>query len=173
MIAMRITSALHRYRRLIGIGVIGLLAAGCGNPNSIAAMPRPVQQVVNAPTLSGNNIGVNMLLATGNQSYIGSGVIPGYYNFGPAQDQGSATYYVNFEIPVNLAGIEKRMGYEPKGIQSTTYINYDYINIEPLPNEAYDRLYYDPNTNYAPFRFKLNADGTIMDESWDAVAVNS
>ncbi len=170
---MRVNLLFYQHRRLFGLCVVGILVAGCGNPNSIAGMPRPVQQVINAPTLSGDNVGVNILLLTGNQSYIGSGTIPGYYSFGPAQDQGSNTYYVNFEVPVNLSGIQKRMGYDPKAVESTTYLNYDYINVEPLPNEAYDRLYYDPNTNYAPFRFKLNADGTIMDESWDAVAVNS
>ncbi len=170
---MRGSIYLSRCRGALVVMMLGFVVTGCGNPNSIGNMPRPVQQVVNAPTLSGSNIGVNMLRVTGNQSFIGTGNIPGYFNFGPAQDQGSNTYYVNFEIPVNLAGIQRWMGYAPKAIESTTYINYDYINIEPLPNLGYDRLYYDPNTKYAAFRFKLNADGTIMDESWDAVAVNS
>jgi hypothetical protein len=43
----------------------------------------------------------------------------------------------------------------------------------PLPNEAYQRLYFDPSTDLANFDFKLLPDGAVVDESWDAVLVNS
>lgn len=152
----------------------GVLLAGCGdNPNAIGNMPGPVQQVVDTATLSGNDIGINMLTVTGNQAYLSRGTIPGYYSYGPAQDQGDNTYYVNFDIPINLAGLQKQLGYQPRPIISTTMPTEAYVNILPLPSLAFDRLYYDPNTRYARFAFKLNANGTVMDESWDAVAVNS
>jgi len=159
---------------IAGIMAASVVLAGCGdNPNAIGNMPGPVQQVIDTATLSGNNMGINMLTVTGNQGYIGRGTIPGYYSYGPADDQGDNTYYVNFEIPINMSGIEKQLGYQPRWIGSTTIETQDYVNIMPLPNEAFDRLYFDPNTHYAPFSFKLNANGTVMDESWDAVAVNS
>lgn len=146
---------------------------GCGSPNAIGNMPGPVQQVVNTPTLSGNALGDNMLIVTGNRAYIGTGKIPGYYNYGPADGAANNTYYVNFEIPVNLADLRKQLGFGPHPVISSTLPDQVYINIQPLPNESYDRLYYSPTTHLARFSFKLNANGTVMDESWDAVAVNS
>jgi hypothetical protein len=153
------------------------------NPNAIGNMPGPVQEVLDTPTLSGNDIADNILTVTGNESYIGQDIMPGDYSYGPADDQGNNTYYVNFNVPVNLAGIAKQLGYHPaiytsdissgNETDTTTTAYDDYVSILPLPNEAFDRLYFDPNTHMAEFSFKLNADGTVMDESWDAVAVNS
>jgi hypothetical protein len=136
-------------------------------------MPGPIRRVVNTPTLSGRNIVDNMLNATGNQSYIGTGHIPGYYSYGPSYDDGTNTYYVTFEVPVNIEGIEKNLNYSPRPIASTTIMDDVYINIPALPNQAYDRLYYDPSTELAPFSFKLLPTGAVLDESWDAVLVNS
>lgn len=161
-----------------------ILLAGCGyDPNAIGNMPGPVQQVLDTPTLSGNNIAVNILNVTGNQGLIGRGTIPGDYSYGPVENAGTNTWYVDFEVPIDLNGIATNMGYQPQistsavapnnGITSSTVSEEDYVNILPLPNLAFDRLYFDPNTKQATFSFQLNANGTIMDQSWDAVAVNS
>lgn len=165
------------------ITAIILLATRGYNPNAIGNMPGPVQQVLNTATLSGNNIGVNILDVTGNQAYIGRGSIPGDYSYGPVENQGDNIYYVDLNVPIDMQGIEKQLGYKPQvstsavssdaTTNSTTLSYEDYINIVPLPNQAFDRLYYDPNTHMAVFSFKLNPNGTVMDESWDAVAVNS
>ncbi|AEJ38595.1 hypothetical protein TPY_0393 [Sulfobacillus acidophilus TPY] len=165
-------------RRKIGwlflTGVLAWGLAGCGNdPQVIANMPGPVQQVLDTSTLSGNNIGTNMLEVTGNQSFVGTGRMPGYYNYGPAEDAGSNTFYVNFEVPVNFQGIARQLGYPPQPVASTSVPTEDYITLNPLPNQAGDRLYYDPNTRMAPFSFKLLPNGAVIDESWDAVSVNS
>ncbi len=169
----------------IAVLIVGIIVvANWGyNPNAIGNMPGPVQQVLDTATLSGNDIAINILTVTGNQAYIGRGTIPGQYSYGPADSQGDNTYYVTLDVPVNMAGIQKQLGYRPEisrstissgdTADSTTLSFSDYVNILPLPNEAFDRLYFDPNTHMATFSFKLNADGTVMDESWDAVAVNS
>ncbi len=166
-------NARRRGLALAGMAVLGVTLAGCGSPTSLGNMPSPVRRVVNTPTLSGENIVDNMLNATGNQSYIGTGHIPGYYSYGPSYDNGSNTYYVTFEVPVNINGIEKKLSYLPRPIASTTIVDDVYINIPALPNQAYDRLYYDPSTELAPFAFKLLPTGAVLDESWDAVLVNS
>lgn len=167
----------RRWRtRLYWIMSIGMLAAGlsgCGSPHSIGNMPGPVQHVLQTPTLSGKNIMTNILTITGNQSYIGKGRIPGVYNYGPARDGVNNAYYVNFEIPVNYEGIKQHVGKTPRPIISSSLPTLVYIRIPPLANQAYDRLYFDPNTRWAPFRFKINANGSVIDESWDAVSVNS
>ena len=154
----------------IGLG-IGL--AGCGSPNSIGNMPRTVRKVINTPTLSGHNIGDNILRVTGNSAYIGTGKIPGYYNYGPAYDNGSETYYVTLEVPINVAGIQRALHYIPHPIASTTIPDDVWINIPALPNEAFDRLYFDPSNRLAPFSFKILPNGQVLDVSWDAVLVNS
>lgn len=156
-----------------GLATVAVLAAGCGAPDAVGNMPGPVQRVVDTGTLSGRNIGINMLTVTGNQSYIGTGRIPGYYNYGPTEQNNNNTYYVNFHVPVDLSGIEHQLGYRPRPVYSSTIPNNVYVNIDPLPDEAFDRLYYNPSTRYAKFSFKLNPDGRVMDESWDGVAVNS
>ncbi len=164
------------FRRALALAAImgaGAILAGCGSQTSMGNMPGPVRRVVNTPTLTGRNIAVNMLNATGNQSYIGTGRIPGYYSYGPSYDDGSNTYYVTFEVPVNTRGIEKQLSYIPRPVESTTILDDVYINIPQLPGLAYDRLYYDPSTRLAPFSFKLLPTGAVLDESWDAVLVNS
>jgi hypothetical protein len=154
--------------------MMAAILAGCGtNPNQVANMPGPVQQVLDTPTLTGNDIGTNMLKVTGNQALIGTGRMPGYYSFGPAEPQPAQTYYVDFEIPMNFAGLDRRLGYDPKPVESTTQPTLDYVDISPLNNLAGDRVYYNPNTHYAPFAFKLMPNGTVVDESWNAVTVNS
>ncbi|AUW93012.1 hypothetical protein BXT84_02805 [Sulfobacillus thermotolerans] len=163
----------RRTLMFVGFLSLGSVLAGCGSPTSMGNMPGPVRRVINIPTLSGSNIAVNMLKVTGNQSYIGTGRIPGYYSYGPAYDDGSNTYYVTFEVPVNMQGIEKQLSYLPRPIASTTIVDDVYINIPQLPGLAYDRLYYDPSTRLAPFSFKLLPSGAVLDESWDAVLVNS
>lgn len=168
---------LYRIRRLWAIPSLLLVAgfiAGCGNNRDVVGnMPGPVQQVVDTPTLSGQNIGQAMLRVTGNRSFIGTGRIPGFYNYGPTEDASNNTFYVNFEVPVNLAGIQRDLGYTPHPVPSTAYPDLVYINVPPLANEAFDRLYFSPTTLLAPFSFKLDANGAVMDESWDAVLVNS
>ena len=151
----------------------GMLTGCGGGPNAIGNMPGPVQQVLNTATLSGNNIGQAILIVTGNRSYLNTGRIPGKYNYGPANDASNYAYYVNVIVPVNMSGIRHDLGYTPHMLPSTTYPTTVYIHVQPLPNESYDRLYFDPNTQWATFSFKLNANGSIMDESWDAVLVNS
>jgi hypothetical protein len=161
-------------RRPIYLGLsLALLAilAGCGNLHAIGNMPGPVRQVLNTSTLAGTNLATAMLEATGNQAQIGKGQLPGYYTYGPAE--GSQGYYVQFQIPVDSSGVEQRVGYEPQVSASATLAGQVYMEIRPLPGEAYDRLYYDPSTQLASFDFKLLPDGAVMDQSWDAVLVNS
>ncbi|WP_020376628.1 hypothetical protein [Sulfobacillus thermosulfidooxidans] len=167
------SSWLHHGRRLALLISVGVVLAGCGSPNSIGNMPGPVRKIINTPTLSGQNIGANILQATGNEEYLGSGQIPGYYNYGPSYDNGSNTYYVTLEVPINVAGLEKSLHYLPHPIESTTIPEEVYINVPPLPNMAFDRLYFDPSTHLAPFSFKLLPNGQVLDVSWDAVLVNS
>ncbi len=156
---------------LIMMLAVGL--TGCGTRNSIGNMPLTVRKVVNSSTLTGQNIGTNILQVTGNGSYIGSGQIPGYYTYGPAYYNGSDAYYVTLEVPINVAGVEKRLHYMPHLIASTTLPGQVYIYLPPLPNEAYDRLYFNPGTRLASFNFKLLPTGQVLDVSWDAVMVNS
>ena len=146
---------------------------GCGTKNTIGNMPLTVRKIVNTSTLSGQNIGTNILRVTGNGNYIGSGKIPGYYNYGPAYYNGSDAYYVSLEVPINVAGIERRLHYMPHVLGSTTLVGQVYIYLPPLPNEAFDRLYFDPSTRLALFKFKLLPTGQVLDVSWDAVLVNS
>ncbi len=152
-------------------GVLLAVLAGCGNPHAIGNMPGPVRQILNTSTLAGTNVATAMLEASGNQGDIGKGLVPGYYTSGPAE--GGQGYYVTFQIPVDRAGIEARMGYAPQVAVSDTLPGQVYLEVRPLPNEAYDRLYYDPSTGLAEFAFKLLPDGTVIDQSWDAVLVNS
>ncbi|MDA8195562.1 MAG: hypothetical protein M0Z53_16440 [Thermaerobacter sp.] len=151
----------------------GILSGCASNPDAIGNMPGPVQQVVNTATLSGDSIGQAMLIVTGNQSYLGTGNIPGTYSYGPADDASNNAFYVNFNVPTNLSGIRQALGYTPRMLPSVAYPTTVYIHVQPLPNESFDRLYYDPSTRLATFSFKLNANGSIMDESWNAVLVNS
>lgn len=151
--------------------VLGVTLAGCGNPHAIGNMPGPVRQVLDTSTLAGINIGSAMLRVTGNQDDIGKGQLPGSYTEGPAA--GGEGYYVQFEIPIDTGGIEDRMGYLP-GVQGSETVAGDvYMNVDPLPNEAYDRLYYNPSDGWASFEFKILPDGAVMDRTWDAVLVNS
>lgn len=153
------------------------------NPKSLGIMPGPVQEVLNTPTLSGHDIANNILTITGNQSEIGRWDIPGEYTYGPVQDTGDNTWYVNFSVPINMRGIIKRLGYRPPietssvssnlTDQSTTVSFDHYIDIVPLPSQSFDRLYFDPNNHMALFSFRLDPYGQVIDESWDAVAVNS
>lgn len=154
----------------LGIGLI-LVLAGCGNPRVIGNMPWPVRTVLNRSTPSGLTIAVAMLKVTGNQGTIGRGKLPGYYTYGP--DQEGDGYYVRFDIPVDDGGIEEQLGYRPDVIPSETLPGQVYLEMPPLPNEAYQRLYFDPSTDLANFDFKLLPDGAVVDESWDAVLVNS
>lgn len=159
---------------LWGIGcAMGCVGCGPHNPHVISSMPAPAQQVLNTPTLTGNTIGDNILDATGNQGFVGTGQMPGYYSVGPAGEAANGAYYVDFEIPVNLPEIRRQLGYLPHPIPSTTEPGEVYLRIQPLPNQAYDRLYFTPDNDLAVFAFKVNANGSVMDESWDAVDVNS
>ncbi len=153
------------------------------NPHALGMMPGPVQEVLNTPTLSGHDIAVNILEITGNQNEIGPWNIPGEFTYGPVQNQGDNTWYVTFQVPIRMQGIVKRLGYRPP-IQSssvsadltdkTTTVSYqDYVDVIPLPSQSFDRLYFDPNNHMATFTFKLDPYGRVIDESWDAVAVNS
>lgn len=168
---------------LLLIVVVLLILGRNTDPNAIGNMPGPVQQVLDTATLSGNDIALNILTVTGNQADINSNTIPGDYSYGPVDGAGNNTYYVDLEVPVDMNGIAKRMGYAPQisqssvspsGPETTSTVAYDdYVDILPLPNLSFDRLYFDPRSHLATFSFKLNADGMVMDESWDAVAVNS
>lgn len=167
---------------LVIVGIIVLVTYN-GNPNAIGNMPGEVQQVLNTATLSGQDIARNILTITGNRADIRRNIIPGDYSYGPVENEGDDTYYVNLNVPINMKGIKKLLGYSPHISQSTvssasvtdssTLSFDDYIMITPLPNESYDRLYFDPKTHVATFSFKLMPNGTVVDESWDAVAVNS
>ncbi len=153
------------------------------NPNALGIMPQPVQEVLNTPTLSGHDIAFNILDITGNQSEIGRWHIPGEYSYGPVQNAGDNTWYVIFNVPINMRGIIDRLGYRPQVetasissdlTEQTTTQSYDnFIRIVPLLSQSFDRLYYDPDNHMATFAFQLDPYGQIMDESWDAVAVNS
>jgi hypothetical protein len=153
------------------------------NPNALGIMPGPVQTVLNTPTLSGHDIAVNILTITGNQSKIGKWNIPGEYAYGPVENEGDNTWYVTFSVPINMKGIIQRLGYRPQiqtstissdlTNQTTTASYDDYIDILPLRSQSFDRLYFDPNNHMATFAFKLDPFGQVMNESWDAVAVNS
>lgn len=162
----------RRWVRLAAL-VAGLtvILAGCGNPRVIGNMPGPVREVLNRGTPSGLTIAVAMLKVTGNQGTIGRGKLPGYYTYGP--DQEGDGYYVRFDIPVDQSGIEDRLGYRPDVTSSDTLPGQVYLEMPPLANEAYQRLYFDPSTGLANFDFKLLPDGAVVDESWDAVLVNS
>lgn len=166
------------------LAIIAVLILGRNwNPHAIGNMPGPVQQVLDTPTLSGNDIFINILRATGHQKDISRGVMPGDYSWGPTSANGNNVYYVDFEVPVNLSGIAKQLGYPPQVSKSSVpsgnpesgnTIAYDqYVHIKPLPNLASDRLYFDPDTHMAKFSFKLNANGMVWDESWNAVTVDS
>jgi hypothetical protein len=149
--------------------------AACGNtdPQAIANMPPPVQAVANTVTPTGHSIAWGMLTVTGNQGALRLGRIPGYYTYGPAEGaQAQGPYYVNFYVPVNLRGLSRSLGFTPHPVASTTFVGMNYVQIPPLPFMAADRLYYNPNTTYAPFKFKLEPNGQVLDESWDAVLVN-
>lgn len=153
------------------------------NPNAMGIMPGPVQEVLNTPTLSGHDIAVNILTITGNQSEIGKWKMPGEYTYGPVQNEGDNTWYVTFQVPIDMHGIIKRLGYRPPiqtstvssdlTDQSTTASYDDFIDIIPLRSQSFARLYFDPNNHMATFAFKVDPYGQVMDESWDAVAVNS
>lgn len=153
------------------------------NPESLGIMPGPVRVVLDTPTLSGHDIAVNILTITGHQNEIGRWDIPGEYNYGPVQNQGDNTWYVTFSVPIAMKGIAARLGYQPtiqtSSVNSnltneTTTVSYDdYVDIIPLPSMAFDRLYFDPDNHMATFSFKLDPYGQVIDESWDAVAVNS
>ncbi|MCL5065914.1 MAG: hypothetical protein M1600_12715 [Firmicutes bacterium] len=159
------------------LGLCGLLAiltavlSGCGNPHAIGNMPTSVRRVLDTSTLAGINIATAMLDVTGNREDIGKGQLPGYFTEGPAEASGD--YYVHFNIPVNTAGIQQRMGYLPQEVESLTIVGDVYMEVDPLPNEAYDRLYFNPSTQLASFDFKILTNGAVMDQSWDAVLVNS
>ncbi len=158
-----------RWTPLLAI-LVGVLS-GCGNPHAIGNMPSPVRRVLDTSTLAGINVATAMLDVTGNREDIGKGQLPGYYSYGPAEDPN--VYYVQFEIPINRNGIQQRMGYVPQTKASVTVVGNLYMNVAPLPNEAYDRLYYNPTTDLALFKFKILSNGAVMDRSWNAVLVNS
>jgi hypothetical protein len=153
------------------------------NPHALGMMPGPVQEVLNTPTLSGHDIAVNILDITGNQAEVGRWDIPGEFSYGPVQNEGDNTWYITLTVPINMKGIVERMGYQPQIETSTvsssltnedTTMSFDdYIDIVPLPSQSFDRLYFDPDNHMATFAFKLDPYGQVMDESWDAVAVNS
>lgn len=167
----------------LAIGGIILFAYRNYNPHAMGMMPRPVQEVLNTPTLSGHDIAVNILEITGNQNEIGRWHIPGEFTYGPVQNEGDNTWYITLRVPIRMRGIVKRLGYRPQ-IQAssvssdltdqTTTVSYnDYMDIIPLKSMSFDRLYFDPNNRMATFAFRLDPYGQVMDESWDAVAVNS
>ncbi|NMP23119.1 hypothetical protein [Sulfobacillus harzensis] len=169
---------------VFGLAIIAVLILGRNwNPHAIGNMPGPVQQVLDTPTLSGNDIFINMLQVTGHQGDISRGILPGDYSWGPTSEPSDNVWYVDFEVPVNLSGIAKQLGYPPPVSRSSissgnpesgnTVAFDDYVRIKPLPNEASDRLYFDPDTRMAKFSFKLDANGMVMDESWDAVTIDS
>ena len=167
----------------LSLAVILFITLRNYNPQSLGIMPGPVQEVLSTPTLSGHDIASNILTITGNQSEIGRWKIPGNYNYGPVQDTGDNTWYVTFSVPINMKGIIQRLGYRPPiqtssissylTDQSTTLSFEHYVDIVPLPSQSFDRLYFDPNTHMATFSFRLDPYGQVIDESWDAVAVNS
>ena len=134
-------------------------------------MPGPVRRVLDTSTLAGINIATAMLDVTGNREDIGKGQLPGYYTYGPTDEPNE--YYVRFQIPVDRSGIEQWMGYLPEETPSETLAGEVYMEVNPLPNEAYDRLYFDPSTALASFEFKVTGNGAVIDQSWDAVLVNS
>jgi hypothetical protein len=150
------------------------LLAGCGNPDPhlIANMPPPVRQVAETTVPAGMSLADAMLEVTGNQDLIGKGRIPGTYLYGPAQSDPSR-WRVEFEIPLNMEGIARRLGYQPKPHPSNSVPGADYIYITPLPNEVFDKLYFNPTTGEADFEFVLTPQGQVLDRSWAAVAVNS
>lgn len=181
----KIPSHLLAGAALAAIALAGILFVTYRNynPQALGIMPGPVQEVLDTPTLSGHDIAVNILTITGNQSEIGRWNIPGEYTYGPVQNKGDNTWYVTFTVPINMQGIVKRLGYRPPietssvssnlTDQSTTFSYDHYMEIVPLSSQSFDRLYFDPNTHMATFSFKLAPYGEVMDESWDAVAVNS
>lgn len=183
--------ARRRPNLLAGAGALALIVAAIiffsyrnYNPKALGMMPRPVQEVLDTPTLSGHDIAVNILDITGNQNKKkGAWHIPGEYTYGPVEDTGDNTWYVTFRVPINMKGIVKRLGYRPQiqassvsselTDQTTTMSYQNYIQIVPLASQSFDRLYFDPNNHMATFAFRLDPYGRVMDESWDAVAVNS
>ncbi|MCY0885678.1 MAG: hypothetical protein OWV35_07305 [Firmicutes bacterium] len=163
-------------RRLPGLALAAALLAGCGGPRSghaIGAMPGPVQQVLDTRTLAGPTIAAGILTLTGHKADLASDTLPGYYSYGPARGGPDGSYYVDVEVPVNLGAVSRRLGYPARPVRSTAYRGLDWIPVVPLRGMAGDRLYFNPRTGYASFLFRLEPDGAVLDESWDAVAVNS
>lgn len=156
------------------LAAIAASCAGCGgyNPHAIGNMPPVVHQVAVMSTPAGITIATAMRQVTGNQAAVGTGQVPGTYTWGPVVGNRNA-YYVNFEVPINLAGIAQALGYKPKSYVSSTIEGEDWVYIHPLANTAFNKLYYDPSTNWALFAFRLTATGQVLDRSWDAVDVNS
>lgn len=167
-------------RRLVLLAlclIAGGVLAGCGHvrpDHAIGSMPGPVQEVLDTHTFAGPTIAAAILTLTGQRRYLATDSLPGYYSYGPARDAVTAgSYYVDIEVPVNLAGVARRLGYPALPVRSTAYRGLDWIPVVPLKGMAGDRLYYNPRTGYASFLFRLEPDGAVLDESWDAVAVNS
>ncbi|MBX5467677.1 MAG: hypothetical protein K6U14_09350 [Firmicutes bacterium] len=153
---------------------VGLVLAACGNPDPhrIADMPPPVRAVAESPSPSGMTLADAMLTVTGNLNLVGSGTLPGSYLYGPSQAD-PTRFRVEFFIPLNFDGIARRMGYRPKPHPSVSLPGEEYLYITPLPNQAFDKLYFNPTTNEAEFDFVLTPSGQVLDRSWAAVAVNS
>lgn len=157
----------------LAVVLLSVLLAGCGHPDPhlVANMPAPVRRVARSMTPSGMDLATAMLVVTGNQKDVKRGYMPGSYLYGPISGH-TNIYRVDFKIPLNMAGIKQRLGMMPPVRAALAVPGENYLEIPPLNNGNFDKLYFNPSEKTASFEFQLMPNGMVLLRSWNAVTVD-